>query len=104
MISKSLILGILIFSSAVCLFGCQKKDSNYEQGYADGFDREGKNKLFSQNNDYQRGYREGKENSEVFYMGYRDAQEKKPKRFPLNQDYMSGYDTYNSYLIFYKKD
>lgn len=104
MILKSVALGLFILAATVCFFGCQKEDSSYQKGYEDGFDQEVKDKILSQSQDYQKGYKEGKQNSELFYMGYRDSQEKRPKRFPNNQDYMSGYDTYNSYLIFYKKD
>lgn len=83
----------LFFSAAVglCLVGCDKDSRyDYDNGYEAAWDESAEPSWYS-SKEYKDGYEQGKEDAEVYDMGYFDGYNKEKCAYPKDPDYMDGF-------------
>lgn len=78
----------------VCLFtlaSCDKNEAQeYSRGYSDGWHESAK-PTWSSSEKYKEGYKQAKQDAEVYDLGFYDGQNKNKCVYPKDPDYMEGF-------------
>ncbi len=84
---EGVIFVTILLLATILMSGC----GNYDNGYDDGYDGAKKEFVLFGAGEYNNGYEDGANDAYYFDLGYRDAQDEEPARYPSMTEYMEGY-------------